>query len=183
MVAAVKKATSVHYFGTLDQGGTPIDVDMKVSRSVATGTVDFPAGRIELLRADGSVYLRAAAAVWRAQGVTSQRSLKAVAGKWVLLPAAEAARFRVFTDIDYLVAGFQQPSYAVTGTRVVGGIKAVDLQDATGTVLTVASTAPHVPLTVTSAAGKGTLTFTNWSRPLRVVSPANPVDLAALRRG
>ncbi len=170
----------MHYFGSLDQSGTPIDVDMRVSRTGATGTVDFPAGRVELLRARGALYLRAGAAVWTSQGVSDRRALKAVAGNWVLLPAADAARFRVFTDLDYLIAGFKQPSYAVTGTRVVAGVHAVELRDATGTVLTVAAAAPHVPLTITSAAGKGSLTFANWGRRLTVVAPPEPVDLAAL---
>jgi hypothetical protein len=155
---------------------------MKVSRAGATGTVDYREGRVELLRAGDSLYLRTAAPVWRAQGVTDARALKAIAGKWVLLPVADAARFRIFTDVDYLISGFKQPSYAVTGTRVIAGVPAVELRDATGTVLTVASGAPHVPLTITNAAGKGSLTFTNWNAPLAVHAPAGAVDLAKLSR-
>jgi hypothetical protein len=45
-----------------------------------------------------------------------------------------------------------------------------------------ATGAPHVPLTITNAAAKGSLTFTNWNAPLVVHAPAGAVDLAQLSR-
>ncbi|MCU1676895.1 MAG: lipoprotein [Frankiales bacterium] len=179
MTAAVADATSVRYDGTIDQRGTPIAVAMTVGRDAARGTVDFGGGRISLLRAAGVLFLMAPTAVWRAQGVTDAPRLKRIDGKWVRLGPADAARFRVFTDLPYLLSGFEQPGYAVMGPRAVDGVPAVELRDATGTVLTVAGEAPHVPLTVTSAQGKGSLTFTRWNAPFTVTAPPDAVDLSA----
>jgi hypothetical protein len=179
LTVAVAAASSVHYAGALDQAGNSVKTDITASRDSATGTVDFGTGRIDVLRTQGVLYIRAGAGVWRAQGVTNARALTSIVGKWVKLGAGDAARFRVFTDFQYLMTGFEQPRYAVTGSTPTNGVEAVQLSDATGTVLAVAVAAPHLPLAATSAAGRGSLTFSNWNAPVSVQTPVHWVDLAA----
>ena len=167
----------MHYAGILDQGDKPVNVNVTVARTGTIGVVDFGTGRIDLLSVNGVLFIRAGAGVWRAQGVTNARALTSIVGKWVQLGAADAARFRVFTDMDYLLQGFEQPRYAVTGAVTMGAVRGVQLKDGSGTVLTVAVAAPHRPLSVRTAAGLGALTFTNWNEPVVVERPVHFVDL------
>jgi hypothetical protein len=176
MTAAVKAASSVHASGTLDQGGSTVVLDVTYAGADAVGSANFAKSSLELVRAGGALYIRAPRSVWLAQGV-KDAALPRVVDKWVRLPAADAARFRILTDLQYLLSGFERTAYVVDGTRTVDGVAAVALRDSAGTMLTVRAAAPHVPLTIT---GDGSLSFTRWNRPVAITPPAGALDLASL---
>jgi hypothetical protein len=169
----------VHASGTLDQGGSTVVLDVTYAGADAVGSANFAKSSLELVRAGGALYIRAPRSVWLAQGV-KDAALPRVVDKWVRLPAADAARFRILTDLQYLLSGFERTAYVVDGTRTVDGVAAVALRDSAGTVLTVRAAAPHVPLTITGGAGDGSLTFTRWNRPVAITPPAGALDLASL---
>jgi hypothetical protein len=179
MTAAAHAASSVRVSGSLDQGGSTVVLDVTYAGADAQGSANFAKSSLELVRAGGALYIRAPRAVWLAQGV-KEAALPRVVGKWVRLPSADAERFRILTDLQYLLANFERTAYVVDGARTVNGVDAVALRDSAGTVLTVEAAAPHVPLTITGGAGDGSLTFTRWNRPVSITAPVGAVNLSSV---
>lgn len=173
MAASVERATSVRFRGTLAQGDTPVTVDMTTTADKdAKGSVDFGSGKVRLIATGGEVYLKAPAAVWNTQGVKAA-ALPAVTDKWVRVPAASAARFRVFTDFKYLLSGFTDTTY--TAGPATGDT--TQLVDAKGTRVTVQTRAPYLPVRVTDADERRALAFDRWNKSPRITAPDNAVDL------
>ncbi|MER7955586.1 hypothetical protein [Streptomyces sp. NPDC096030] len=188
-IAATKKADSL----TLDLATKTTDGPMKAYLSMNTGgqcagtlTVGTT-GTAELVKADDKdVYLRFDEAFLRAQAEgespeVQEAVLKELKGRWVKTPVTdpEAKDNLELCNLKTLLGSFEEGiNFAVKGKETtVGGKKALTLTEKSGgettTVYVATQGEPHILKIVTTGGEEpGTMTFTDYGKPVTAKVPA-----------
>lgn len=121
---AARSESSVKASGaTVDDGGTPMDLDLSISPDGTTGTMTVEGTTIQLLITDQEFYMRADGDSWTTlAGDAAAGAL--LADRWVLVPTAEEdfAEVAFFADWDTFV----NELFSVEGTLSKGDVEEID---------------------------------------------------------
>lgn len=182
---AIDTASSVHIYGTISSGGTPISLDMHLAAGKgAVGQISSHGLTAKLISVGNYVYINGAESFWQAfAGPTIAQKL---AGKWLKAPAvgnfssiAHLTNMRILFNQTFSSHG----TLAKGDTTTVRGQKVVALRDTTnGGTLYVATTGQPYPVEITKEGGKssGTVIFDEFNQPVSLSPPANAVSVTSL---
>jgi hypothetical protein len=167
-VASLKSSPGLHYTGTIEAGGEPVQADLSVTRSGSIdGSLTIGGEVVDLIMVDGTAYVKAPSAYWRNQPGASAAP-QDFADRWSRAPASIAD-----LDLDNLLTpavmsdslGKSQPLLGPSGSpdpasaQVVGSQRTITL-DGTYGQFYVSELAPY--------------------KLLRVKSDSNQLDVAEL---
>lgn len=186
---ALRGASSVRVTGkTLEEGRTT-ELDLRLGKAGAQGTIKMDGSTLELLSVNGRLYLRGRE-FWRESG--NQQLATLIGDRWVLAPASGSGAkaftpFKELTDIgswaDQLVP---EGTISKGQTGTVNGQPAIALKDTDGSSLWVATTGPPYPLRVEPKPGAPdpeNLDLREYNAPLNLTAPADALDLEKLSTG
>jgi hypothetical protein len=178
--SAVRGASSVRVTGDLTQNGTPVGVDLGLSRNGdLTGTIIENGAPAQVVAVAGEIYVRATPAFLQ-QVKAPSGSCAAVCGKWIQLALPDASRVTGYLSMANIVSPLtsdQIPTLTEGGSTTVHGQAAWVLRAANGSVIDVSAGNQHYPLEV---AGGGSLRqvvmFSQWNKvPPPTLPPASQV--------
>lgn len=189
--SALAALKSVHVHTVRNVGSAPFAMDISVDRAGrCSGTLSQGTQTVTLIGLGGdNVYAKGSADFWSSAEGAKPATAALLADKWVTgLPSG---MFTNTCNIASLVQSFTKSSVAadkpkVLGKTKVGGADAVRLQislSGTPITLAVAAASPHLPLQVTSVAGKLTTVLSAFDEPVRPVAPAGAENLSTLSGG
>lgn len=188
MKAAVGGAKSVHMAGRLSHGGRSVAVNLGVFRTGAlTGTITQGGVRLELIGAQGKVYVKATPAFLR-ELRASAAVCAIICGKYVQMSGLQASDLAGSLSMMNLTRSLTGglPRFTRSGTTTVGGQSAVVLRGADGSTLDVAAHGKPYPLRVVAPPDRNeTVLFSQWDA---VATPAAPragevINLNQLKAG
>jgi hypothetical protein len=184
--AAAGSASAVHVSGSTVTGGSPITLDLSlVTGKGGRGRLAENGLSFELIEIDGTIYINGSSAFYtHFAGAAAAQLLH---GKWLKASTSNAsfAGLSSLTELHKLLAAAlttDDKALVAAGTSTVGGQPVVGVKDTTQNgILYVATTGPAYPLEITkSGAGGGTITFSEWNRPVTLTAPTNAVDIEQL---
>jgi hypothetical protein len=188
--AALKKAPSVHLKGTGVSDGARFGLDLRISDKGGKGTITQSNQTLELLRDGTTVYIKADADFWRAQGGAAAAEL--LKGKYLKGSTSDpkVASIAALTEVDKFVAQLFSSKRTVTkGKRkTIRGTDAIGLIAAgsDGGTLYIATRGEPYPLQIVSStqSDPGTIDFLDYGAPVTVTAPPpdQVVDTAKLGR-
>jgi hypothetical protein len=187
--AAADGASAVHVAGSIVTGGTPLDIDLSlVAGKGGRGRLSENGLSFELVELDGTVYINGSSAFFSRLAGSSAAQL--LHGKWLKVPTSNAsvAQFSSLTELRKLLdaaLATDNKTLVAAGTSTVNGQAVVGVRDSSqiGT-LYVATTGPPYPIQITKkGTGGGTITFSEWDRPVTLTAPTNVIDLEQLEKG
>jgi len=171
---ALEEADAVHLAGTIDQDGQETEIDMQLQGDDASGTITVQDTEIELISVGGDVYLKATEDLLASFGAPAEAA-EQFEGRWIMVPAEDAADFQEFT-LDQFLEELRDGDYQdETSTDEVDGEDVVVVEQEDGPALSVKDDDPPYPLQMSDE--DGTITFSNHgeeediSAPEDVISP------------
>ena len=107
-------------------------------------------------------------------------------GRWLSAPSdtGDLASFSSLTDIQKLVTAIlgSHGTLVKGATSTINGQSVIALKDtAKNVVLYVSTTGEPYPIELSSATGKGTISFGDWNTPVTVAAPKNSIDINELK--
>lgn len=185
--AAASKAASVHINGTIDSGGKPIALNMRLlAGKGGKGTISQEGYEIQIIQVDGAVYINGSSAFY--SHVAGSAAAQLLQGKWLKAPAdsGELVSLADLTNLSKLIDTalsdhgqlVKAPSATIQGRRAVG------LKDATrGGILYVAATGTPYPLEITKSGSEhGKVMLEEWDKPVTLAAPSGAIDLSQLQK-
>lgn len=186
---AADTASAVHVSGSTVTAGTPITLDLSlVASKGGRGRIAENGLSFELIELEGTIYIKGSPAFYKHfAGAAAARLLR---GKWLKAPATSASfgGLSSLTELRKLLdAALASSDKALvsTGTSTVKGHVVVGVKDAAqGETIFVATIGKPYPVAATKGgAGGGTITFSEWDKPVTLTAPANAVNIEQLKRG
>ena len=179
-LAAAEKAKSVRVSGTAP-GGSQLDLAM--SADTTRALVTSGGATLEVIHVKQAYYLKAGKDFWT--GHVGAASAATLADKYVKVGAGVATQFKQFTDIASLFGSLKPTGTLSKGkTKTVNGTPSVELLDSKDTsVLYVLTVGEPYPVEINQPGSSGgTITFTDWNKPVSVAVPPNSqvVDLTSV---
>jgi hypothetical protein len=183
--AAAKKASSVHFHGSIVESGTPLKVDIRIDGAKGgTGSLTIQGAKVEIVRVGNEAYLKGSTAFYtQIAGAAAAQLLK---GKWLKGSATsgDLAALAALTDINKLFEAALKPTGTITKGKeaTVDGRNVIGVDSSDGGTLYVATTDEPYPIEITQASGNstGTLHFDEWNKMVDVKAPTNAVDVSKL---
>ena len=186
--AAAKKASSVHYSGSIAQSGTPLKVDIRIDGTKGgAGSITIQGAPVEIVRVGNEAYLKGSAAFYKQIAGTAAAQL--LNGKWLKGSATsgELAALAELTDINQLFEAALNPDGTITKGKetTVDGQKVIAIQSSEGGTLYVATTGEPYPVEIKQASGDstGAVHFDAWNEKVDVTAPKDAVDVSKLATG
>jgi hypothetical protein len=186
-VAAAGAATA-HVVGSIVSEGKPISLDMElVAGKGGKGRITLEGLSIDLIQADGAVYINGSPAFYR--HVAGAAAAQLLQGKWLKAPlnSGSFASLASLTNLSKLVGSTlaDHGTLSSAGTTTIAGQKAVGVTDKAkgGTLYVAASGTPYPLEIVKSGSGGGTISFNKWNQPVSLSPPANAVNINQLQSG
>ncbi|WP_128375879.1 hypothetical protein [Streptomyces cavernae] len=196
-VEATSNASSLRMRGDITEDGQPMSLDMALDRKgrCAGSMALKKEGKADLIKSADTLYMRYDEAFLRAQSkgepkAETDAAVDMLAGKWTKMSAkgTDAKDMAGFCDLDTVLADFDDVSSdAARGkTTTVDGVPAIVLNEKDGAdryTLYVATEGKPYLLKVVSHSAKdpGTVTFTDYDKPVPAETPKGQVlDLDAL---
>jgi hypothetical protein len=190
--SAADAASSVHVAGSTVAGGTRITLDLSLLEDRGgRGRLAENGLSFEVIELDGTIYIKGSSAFY--SHLPSPGVAQLLQGRWLKASASSGsfAGLSSLTELHKLLDGVldaalaSHESLVAGGTSTVNGQAVVAVKDTTqGEVLYVASTGRPYPIEIVkSGANGGTITFSEWNKPVPLSAPANAVDLEQLLRG
>ncbi len=187
--AAVDGASTVHVSGSTVTGGSPITLDLSlVTGKGGRGRLAENGLSFEVIEIDGTIYINGSSAFYT--HFAGPAAAQLLHGKWLKASTSNTsfAGLSSLTDLHKLLNAALTTSnntLVAAGTSTVGGQPVVGVKDtAQNGILYVATTGPAYPLEITkSGTGGGTITFSEWDRPVTLTAPTNAVDIEQLQHG
>jgi hypothetical protein len=192
-VKATTGATSLRMKGDIpdeEDGGT-IRIDMALNKKgECAGTMSIDGqGKADLVKTGDTVYMKYDEAFLRAQGKGQSKSetdgvVELLAGKWTKMSAtgSDAKDIASFCDLDTVLAGAEDVNSDATRgkTTTVDGTPAIVLHEKDGKdryTLYVATEGKPYLLQVDSISAKdpGTLTFSEYNKPVPAKTPTGKI--------
>ncbi|HEY2060305.1 hypothetical protein [Amycolatopsis sp. NBC_01480] len=174
---AAKQASSVHVSGTVSDAGT-VKLDLKLSKDGASGTVDKDGVAVPVLRIKDKYYFRFTDSLIKEAGIPAGSSVVAqLKDKWVpstsQIGAGIGDAFKEFLDystfINGTVGSLGTTTFSGGEKSTVNGASVLKYNSSEGTAY-VAADEPHY-LLLLQQAGKGTMNFSDWDKPVTVTDP------------
>ncbi len=197
-VEATQQAKSLHMKGDVrpENGGT-VTIDVSVDQEKnCEGTIGTGEARADVRHTDATLYLRGDEQYWQnalqQQPGASQQMAQKLDGKWVKMPASDAATAGVCDKQGFIAAMDEDRSERQgmkrDGTTEVGGEDALKLtkktSDGETLALYVATEGEPYILKTTTEGGKspGSVTFSEYNEPVEAEQPpaGQTVDLKEL---
>ncbi|MFE0812820.1 hypothetical protein ACFW34_35935 [Streptomyces sp. NPDC058848] len=197
-VEATRQAKSLHMKGDVrpEDGGT-VTIDVSVDQEKnCEGTIGTGDARADVRHTDATLYLRGDERYWQnalqQQPGASQRMAQKLDGKWVKMPASDAATAGVCDKQGFVAAMDEDKSERQgmkrDGTTEVGGEEALKLTKKTSggetLALYVATEGEPYILKSTTEGGEnsGSVTFSEYNEPVQAEQPPadQTVDLKEL---
>lgn len=174
--------------GSTVTGGSPITLDLSlVTGKGGRGRLAENGLSFELIEIDGTLYINGSSAFYT--HFAGPAAAQLLHGKWLKASTSNAsfAGLSSLTDLHKLLDAALTTSnntLVAAGTKRIGGQPAVGVKDtAQNGLLYVATTGPAYPLEITkSGTGGGTITFSEWNKPVTLTPPANAVDIEQLQK-
>jgi hypothetical protein len=187
---AATGATAVHVKGSTVAAGTPITLDLNlVVGQGGRGRLSENGLSFELIEIGPKIYINGSTAFYAHFAGASAAQL--FHGKWLKASTSNPsfAGLSPLTDMRKLLSAAltagNSKTLSVAGTATVDGQAAVGVKDtASGTngTLYVATSGPAYPLEIVkTSAGGGTITFSEWNKPVALTAPAGAVDIEQLQ--
>jgi hypothetical protein len=186
--AAAQSASSVHVAGSSVASGTPITLDLSlVAGKGGRGKLSENGLSFEVIELDETIYIKGSSAFYSHFAGPAGTLLE---GKWLKAPTTNAtfAGLSSLTDLRKLLDEALASSHETlqsTGTGTVNGQSAVGVRGTSQNgVLYVATTGQPYPIEITKGGtAGGTITFSEWNKPVTLTAPANAVDIEQLSKG
>jgi len=187
--AAASGATAVHVKGSTIAAGTPITLDLSlVTGKGGRGRLAENGLSFELIEIGPTIYINGSSAFYtHFAGAAAAQLLH---GKWLKASTSNPsfAGLTSLTELRKLLdaaLATANMTLANAGTATIDGQAAVGVKDTTQSgTLYVATSGPAYPLEIVkSGAGGGTITFSEWNKPVPLTAPANSVDIEQLQKG
>lgn len=184
--AAARSASSVHVSGTISSSGTPIVLDLTMTRSKgAKGSMSTNGLKFDLVRIGDSLYIRGSDAFYaHFAGAAAAHLLH---GKWLKGSATKSRLSSLvpLTNIDALFAKIASGHGKLVndGKKTYKGQQIVELRDTSdGSKLLVAATGKPYPVAITGGNKRqsGTITFDEWNDSVSLSAPSNAIDISKL---
>lgn len=173
--SALFNAKAVHVAGTETSGGQSETIDFQFQGENSKGTVTAGGITEQIIKTGGSLYVNAPAAYWtKAAGAQGA----ALAGKWIIIPAAQAGDATQLTlqGVAASIGTSGSPLNPTTTVTKIGKTKAIVLTEKDGSTLTVADSTTPDPLQVTGkGTDKGQETFTDYGNTQPITAPAGAI--------
>jgi hypothetical protein len=187
--AAADGASAVHVSGSTVTGGSPITLDLSlVTGKGGRGRLAENGLSFEVIEIDNTIYISGSSAFYT--HFAGPAAAQLLHGKWLKASTSNAsfAGLSSLTDLHKLLAAAlttDDKALVAAGTSTVGGQPVVGVKDtAQNGILYVATTGTAYPLEITkSGTGGGTITFSEWNRPVTLTAPTNAVDIEQLQKG
>jgi hypothetical protein len=186
---AVDGASAVHVSGSTVTGGSPITLDLSlVTGKGGRGRLAENGLSFEVIEIDNTIYISGSSAFYT--HFAGPAAAQLLHGKWLKASTSNTsfAGLSSLTDLHKLLdaaltTGANSSSLVAAGTSTVGGQPVVGVKDTTQNgILYVATTGTAYPLEITKGGtGGGTITFSEWNRPVTLTAPANAVDIEQLQ--
>jgi hypothetical protein len=193
---AAGEASSVHVVGKTSQGLLTLAIDLQLTDNGGRGSVSLLGSNFEVVRLEGSVYVKGSPAFYKRLEATLGVPLKLQPGTWLKGSASKGplSGLAAFTELhSELNRILSTPGSLATGaTTTINGQTAVAIKETTKLykgVLYVATTGKPYPIALVKTKGKakneregGRITFSEWDRPVSLSAPSPWVDVATLKR-
>ncbi len=187
--AAADGASAVHVSGSTVTGGSPITLDLSlVTGKGGRGRLAENGLSFEVIEIDNTIYISGSSAFYT--HFAGPAAAQLLHGKWLKASTSNAsfAGLSSLTELHKLLAAAlttDDKALVAAGTSTVGGQPVVGVKDtAQNGILYVATTGTSYPLEITkSGTGGGTITFSEWNRPVTLTAPTNAVDIEQLQKG
>lgn len=192
-IAAAESATSVKIAGSVTQGTQTVSLDVSASTlGVGQGTIGIGTGVATVRQVGGTIYFMGTTAFWTQQ--SGQSAAQLFAGKWVKTAATTSSGqslAQFLNSHNFMVQLFgsnlANSHFVKVGTAKVGGRSAIVISGVdpknktTGRIYVAKSGTPYVLKIAVGGKGlSGSLTFSNYNRPIAPAVPAGAIDLDAL---
>ena len=183
-IDALEAAGAVHIAGSIDQDGEEGEVDLHLQGDDATGTISLGGAELELLRVDGTVYLKGSSDFWGTSGMPDEVA-SMFEDQWVVMPDEAATEFD-----DFTLAGFvtelrdtDSPVKDDVRTDSVDGDDVVVVEQEDGDTMTVLDADNPYPLKATSEDSPDGVTFSRFGEEEEISAPDDALDLAEMMGG
>jgi hypothetical protein len=194
--AAATSATAVHVKGSTVAAGTPITFDLTLAAGKGgLGQISENGLSFELIEIGPTIYIKGSSAFYShiAGSAAGSAAAQLLQGKWLKTSTSNSgfAALSPLTDMSKLLSAAltaaNSKTLAAAGTTTVDGQAAVGVKDTASSangILYVATSGPAYPLEIVkSGAGGGTITFSEWNRPVPLTPPPGAVDIEQLLHG
>jgi hypothetical protein len=184
--SAATTATAVHIAGSIQEGATPLTLDLHlVAAKGGSGHMSENGVGFDIVRVGDKAYIRGSNAFYKKFAGASAAQL--LQGKW-LVGSAATGRFAALTPLTDLHAFFtgalgRHDKLTKGAVTTVNGQKVVALKDgANGGTLYVATTGTPYPVELVSPGNgkEGKVAFDQWNTTVTITAPKGAVDISKL---
>lgn len=183
--AALKDAASVHMTSTGTSDGQPAKMDMKIQGTSSQGTLTIGEDSVEITKIGDDVYVKGTRASLARIGAPAAAQ-RLGEGRWIKLASENLSSFEGFTtdDLAAQLTKFESRLEPKAEQTTLDGKKVVLISQQNGSKLYVANTGTAYPLrSVITKDPSGQIDFTEYGTKFDIATPADAVDLTALRAG
>jgi hypothetical protein len=184
--AAATSASAVHVSGNIVSSGTPVTLDLDMSRGKgAKGSMSTSGLQFDLVRIGDTAYIRGSDAFYRRFAGSAIAQL--LHGRWLEASIAKG-RFRTFAPLTSIGLLFTRVSaghgkLVNDGNTTYKGEQVVAIRDMSdNSKLYVAATGKPYPVAIVGGnkGQSGTITFDNWNESVSLSAPAKAIDLSQI---
>jgi hypothetical protein len=183
--AAADSASSARVSGNIVSSGTPIKLDLSMGSGQAKGSMSTSGLSFDLIRIGNTAYIRGSDDFYKHFAGAAVAQL--LHGKWLKasISSGRFASFEPLTNISLLFdkVASNHGKLANDGAKTFDGQKVVEIRDTSdNSKLYVAATGKAYPVAIVGGkkGQSGTITFSDWDKPLKVSAPKDALDISKL---
>lgn len=183
--AAADGASSARVSGNIVSDGAPIKLDLSMGRGQAKGSMSTSGFSFDLVRIGNTAYIKGSDDFYKHFAGAAVAQL--LHDKWLQASIA-SGRFAAFAPLTNISLLFDKVAsnhgkLANDGEKTFEGQKVVEIRDTSdNSKLYVAATGKAYPVAIVGGkkSQSGTITFSDWNKPLTVSAPKNALDISKL---
>ena len=183
--AAADSARSARVSGNIVSDGTPIKLDLSMGSGQAKGSMSTSGLSFDLIRIGNTAYIQGSDDFYKHFAGAAVAQL--LHGKWLKasISSGRFASFEPLTSISLLFdkVASNHGKLANDGAKTFDGQKVVEIRDTSdNSKLYVAATGKAYPVAIVGGkkGQSGTITFSDWNKPLQVSAPKGALDISKL---
>jgi hypothetical protein len=183
--AAADSASSARVSGNIVSGGTAIKLDLSMGSGQANGSMSTSGFSFDLIRIGNTAYIKGSDDFYKHFAGAAVAQL--LHGKW-LKASIVSGRFASLAPLTSISVLFDKVAsnhgkLANDGGKTFDGQKVVEIRDTSdNSKLYVAATGKAYPVAIVGGkkGQSGTITFSDWNKPLKVSAPNGALDISKL---
>ena len=183
--AAADSASSARVSGNIVSGGTAIKLDLSMGSGQANGSMSTSGFSFDLIRIGNTAYIKGSDDFYKHFAGAAVAQL--LHGKW-LKASIVSGRFASLAPLTSISVLFDKVAsnhgkLANDGGKTFDGQKVVEIRDTSdNSKLYVAATGKAYPVAIVGGkkGQSGTITFSDWNKPLQVSAPKGALDISKL---